>query len=81
MMNQMTKTKTLDYYLSLPYTIEVIPSEDGGFVARVKELSGCLTQAETWEELEQHIQEAKECWLESALEHQEDIPKPEGVLT
>jgi antitoxin HicB len=73
--------KTLDYYLSLPYTIKVIPSEEGGFVAHIKELVGCITQAETWEELEQHIQEAKEGWLEIALEHGKAIPEPEGVLT
>jgi antitoxin HicB len=36
--------KTLEYYLALPYTIEIIPDvEDGGYVARVKELRGCVT--------------------------------------
>lgn len=48
----MTSQKTLDYYLSLPYTIEIIPdTEEGGYVARVKELRGCVTQAETWDDL------------------------------
>lgn len=71
--------KTLEYYLSLPYTIEIIPDvEDGGYVARVKELRGCITQADTWEELNLMIQEAKEGWLEVALEHGHPIPEPTG---
>ncbi len=45
---KMKTNKTLDSYLSLPYTIEIIPDvEEGGYVARVKELRGCTTQAET----------------------------------
>jgi len=44
--------KTLDDYLALPYTIEIIPDEDdGGYVARIRELPGCITQADTWDEL------------------------------
>jgi antitoxin HicB len=73
--------KTLDYYLSLPYTIEIIPNtEDGGYVARVKELRGCMTQAETWEELQAMIEEAKEGWLEVALESGHPIPDPTGAF-
>jgi antitoxin HicB len=75
----MSKSKTLKYYLSLPYTIEIIPdTEDGGYVARIKELRGCLTQADKWEELQLMIQEAKEGWLETALESGHVIPEPAG---
>lgn len=74
-------TKSLEYYLSLPYTIEVIPDEDeGGYVARVRELPGCLTQADTWEELQLMIADAKRLWLESALDHGDLIPEPAGVF-
>ena len=73
-------TKTLEYYLSLPYTIEVIPDpEDGGWVVQIKELEGCLTQADTWEEVLPMIEEAKMLWLEVALEHGHPIPEPEGI--
>lgn len=34
-------TKTLDYYLSLPYTIEIIP-DDGAWFVQIKELLGRL---------------------------------------
>jgi antitoxin HicB len=76
-MNQITKP--IDYYLSLPYTIEVIPSRDGGFVAYIKELPGCITQADTWHDLIDVVQEAKLAWLESALEHGGDIPEPASM--
>ena len=73
--------KTLNDYLALPYTIEVIPDkEEGGFVARVRELPGCLTQADTWEELLAMIEDAKHIWLEGALEDGQQIPKPLGVF-
>lgn len=72
-------SRDLRYYLSLPYTIEIIPDMQAGvYVARVKELRGCVTQAETWDELIRMIQEAKEGWLEMALEFGDDIPEPVG---
>lgn len=74
-------SKTLDYYLALPYTIEIIPDrEEGGYVARIKELRGCITQADTWEELLVMIEEAKEGWLEVALEYGHPIPEPVGAF-
>jgi antitoxin HicB len=75
----MMPAKSLEYYLSLPYTIEIIPDmDDGGYVARVKELRGCITQAETWDELHEMIEEAKAGWLEVALEYGHPIPEPTG---
>lgn len=68
--------------MELPYTIEIIPDEeDGGYVARVRELSGCLTQADTWDELLLMIEDAKRAWLESALDHGDPIPEPLGVFS
>lgn len=73
--------KHLEHYLALPYTIEIIPDEeDGGYVARVKELPGCLTQADTWDSLFEMIEDAKRAWLESALKHGESIPQPSGIF-
>jgi antitoxin HicB len=67
----------LEYFLKLPYTIEIIPDEeDGGYVARIRELPGCLTQADTWEELSLLIEDAKRLWLESAIAHNGPIPEP-----
>lgn len=73
--------KTLAYYLALPYTIEIIPDhEERGYVARVKELRGCMTQAETWEKLHLMIAAAMEGWLEVALKSNYPIPEPSGAF-
>jgi len=67
--------------LSLPYTIEIIPDVDeGSYVARVKELPDCITQAEMWDELDEMIREAKEDWLEVTLEYKHPIPEPTGAF-
>ena len=70
--------KTLDYYLSLPYRIEIIPgdADEGGFSAFLPELPGCMTQAETWAELGEMIEDAKRGWLEVALELGMEISEP-----
>jgi len=75
---------SIDYYLSLPYTMEntmeiVRDTEGGGYVAWIKELDGCITQSETWEELIVMIDDAKRLWLEVALEHHDPIPEPEPI--
>jgi antitoxin HicB len=75
------RNKSLEYYLGLPYTIEIIPDEDdGGYVARIRELPGCLTQADSWDELQAMSAAAKRLWLESALAHGDPIPEPLGVF-
>ncbi len=72
----MNVSKNLEYYLSLPYTIEVIPDREGGYVAKILELHGCITQADTWEELEEMIEDAKKAWIQTALEEGIEIPLP-----
>ena len=69
--------KLVEYYMSLPYKIEIIPDPDGGYVAEVKELKGCITQGDTIEELFEMIEDAKRSWLEVAIEDGIEIPLPE----
>ncbi len=72
--------KTLEYYVALPYTIEIIPdTEEGGWVMRIKELPGCMTQADRWDEVLPMIEEAKRLWLEVALEYGHHIPEPQVI--
>lgn len=68
--------KNLDYYLNLPYKIEIVPSLEGGYAARIVELSGCISQGQTMEEITANIEDAKVCWLETALEEGTPIPEP-----
>ena len=41
------------------------PAEEGGFWAEVPSLPGCVTQAESMEELRSNLQEAIVLWLEA----------------
>ncbi len=73
------KNKLLRDYMKLPYTIRIIPEEAGGYFAEIQELPGCMTQGDTIEELMKNIEEAKELWIESALEIGKEIPLPEEM--
>jgi predicted RNase H-like HicB family nuclease len=67
--------KTLEYYLRLPYTVEIESTEDGYF-ARIVELPGCMIWAETPKEIEPMIKDAMICWIEGSLEADLPIPEP-----
>ncbi len=70
--------KTIDYYLSLPYTLEIIPDEGAWFV-QIKELPGCMTEVDEWDEILPMIEDAKRLWLEAALAHDQPVPEPQGA--
>lgn len=72
-------TKTLDYYLALPYSIVLTPDEDGVWVAAIPLLKGCFTQGDSREDALVMLDEAKELWLETALAEGIAIPEPTGV--
>lgn len=71
-------------YLSLPYTIEVIPdiTKDGEITlfGKVAELPGCMTEADTFEELGEMITDAMTVWIETALEDGQPIPVPKNCI-
>ncbi len=69
----------LDYYLTLPYTIELAPDPDGGWFVAVKELPGCMSQGDTEEEALEMIRDAMEGWIEVALEDGMTIPEPRAL--
>ena len=78
----MMAAMTVEKYLELPYTIEVTKDEGEeytGWFARVVELPGCMTQADSFEELSAMIEDAMRGWLESALEDGESIPLPRST--
>ena len=67
--------RDLNYYLGLPYTLEIMPDEDFYFV-RVLELPGCQTYADTLEKLWPMVEDAMRDWIEVSLGYGEDIPEP-----
>ncbi len=73
----MAMNKTLEEYMKKPYKMEIIPdTEDGGFVVSFPELPGCITCAESFETALQNATDAKQSWLEAALEEGLVIPEP-----
>ena len=69
--------KSIDYYMSLPYRIEIIPDEsDGGFTAWYPELPGCITTADTMDKILLNAVDAKKAWLEAAIADGVEIKEP-----
>lgn len=68
--------KDLNYYLNLKYEIYLEKNSDGTYFGEVKELIGCITEADSKEEVLQMLEDAKRAWLEIALERKVQIPEP-----
>lgn len=74
--NKQSEKQSIDYYLKLQYPVTLYPDADGGYVAQIKDLPGCLTQGETVDETMENINQARELWIETAYEAGDDIPLP-----
>lgn len=70
---------TIEYYLSLPYPIELIPDEDGYWFARIPLLDGCITNGDSREDALNMLDDAFRGWLETAIENGMPIPVPKPV--
>jgi antitoxin HicB len=68
--------KSAEYYMQLPYTIELRSDAEEGWFVHVAELPGCMSQGETAEEALASIREAIQLWIETALEDGYEIPEP-----
>lgn len=72
--------KQIEYYLKLPYKMEVVKDvEEGGYVASFPDLPGCITCAETIAEAVKNAEEAKREWIYAAFESGISIPEPDKV--
>lgn len=72
----MDDERNLEHYLGLRYPITLQAEAEGGFVAEVADLPGCLSQGETVAEAVANVEEARRLWLETAWEHGDEIPLP-----
>jgi len=71
-----TERGSLEFYLELNYPVTLYRDPDGGYVAEIKDLPGCMTQGETSEEVLKEIEDARVLWIETAYEHGDQIPLP-----
>ena len=72
-----TDMKTMEEYLALPYTIEMIQQSNASWFVGIKELPGCMSQGDTPEEAVAMIHDAMRAWIEVALEDGIPIPEPQ----
>jgi predicted RNase H-like HicB family nuclease len=54
--------------------------EEGGFVAEVPALRGCLAQGETLEETLQELMIVRSLWLETANNYGQKLPDVENAI-
>lgn len=78
-MTQFIDRKELEYYLNLRYPVIVHEDPEGGFVAEIEELPGCMTQAETIDGVFDAIEDARKVWIETAYHDGYDIPLPRDM--
>lgn len=64
----------------MQYPVIIYPCEEGGFVAEVPALKGCLAQGETALECLNELETVVQLWLETAEQTHEEIPDSEKVL-
>lgn len=68
--------------MAMNYRIELIPDKaDGGFVANIPDLPGCISQGETEEEALRMIEKAKALWIKATLESGKDVPLPRDAFS
>ena len=79
-MESKKKYKSINHYLSLPwtYTVEQVRDEDKNkiYVVRVNELPGICTDAISLDEAKESIKEPMKAAFEFYMENNEEIPEP-----
>lgn len=72
--------RTVEYYLDLPYTIEFVRDvsdpEHPVWFAAVRELRGCMTEADSFDEAAEQIRDAMRVWILDAIESGSPVPEP-----
>jgi predicted RNase H-like HicB family nuclease len=63
----------------LKYPMVIYPAEEGGYVAEVPALKGCLAQGDTLVECLEELKEVQTLWLESAKRNKEKVPSAAQV--
>jgi antitoxin HicB len=56
------------------YPIVIYPCEEGGYVAEVPALKGCLAQGETLQEALAELITVTTLWIETAEKHGQSLP-------
>jgi len=69
----------INYYSQIKYPLTILREDDGSYFAEYPDLKGCMTIAESFEEIQTMAEDAKLAWLETALEKNILIPEPKDI--
>jgi antitoxin HicB len=58
----------------MQYPIVIYPCEEGGYVAEIPALKGCLAQGEALDEVLDELKVVTELWLETAQKYGQQLP-------
>jgi antitoxin HicB len=64
----------------MQYPIVIYPCEEGGYVAEIPALKGCLAQGETIEEVISELKIVTDLWLETAEKYGQKLPDVLGSI-
>lgn len=62
------------------YPIVIYPANEGGYVAEIPALKGCLAQGETLTETLEELEVVKGLWIETAEKQGQSLPDIEGAI-
>ena len=73
--------KNLEYYMALPYKIELKRDTDtNGYTASIPQLKGCLTCGDDMIQALTNLEDAKREWITAAMTRGIEIPAPDDEL-
>jgi antitoxin HicB len=64
----------------MQYPIVIYPCEEGGYVAEIPALKGCLAQGETLDEVLNELKIVSDIWLETAEKYGQQLPDVAGSI-
>ncbi|MEB3289071.1 MAG: type II toxin-antitoxin system HicB family antitoxin [Leptolyngbya sp.] len=62
------------------YPIVIHPCDEGGYVAEIPALKGCLAQGDTLAETLEALEIVTQLWIETAEKHGRSLPDVEGEI-
>lgn len=65
---------------NINYPVVIYPCEEGGYVAEIPTLKGCLAQGETMLECLEELEVVTKLWVASARRHKEKLPSVARVM-
>ena len=71
--------KDLKYYMKLKYPMTLEQDKDGSYFFKFPDLPGCMTCGDTMDEAVKMGEDARKCWIKSALDDGDFVPEPKSV--